>query len=61
MNLEREISNTFNIAPRPTEFCVTNQLHAGLLASFPSKINTFRKRVKNVVTSKGIKEGFECK
>jgi hypothetical protein len=29
-----------------------NQLPAGLLASFPSKLNTFRKRVENVVTSK---------
>jgi hypothetical protein len=31
-----------------------NQLHAGLLASFPCKLNTFKERVKNVVTSKGI-------
>jgi hypothetical protein len=38
-----------------------NQLPAGLQASFPCKINTFRKRVKNVVTSKGIKAGSECK
>jgi len=38
-----------------------NQLHASLLASFPCKINTFRKRVKNVVTSKGIEVGIECK
>jgi len=30
-----------------------NQLPAGLLASFPCKLNTFRKRVKNVVTAKG--------
>jgi hypothetical protein len=29
-----------------------NQLSAGLLASFPCKMNTFRKRVKNVVTAK---------
>ena len=35
-----------------------NQLSAGLLASFSCKINTFRKRVKNVVTSKGIQEGL---
>ena len=34
-----------------------NQLPASLLASFPCKINTFRKRVKNVVTSKGIQVG----
>jgi len=30
------------------------ELPAGLLASFPCKLNTFRKRVKNVVTDKGI-------
>jgi hypothetical protein len=30
-----------------------NQLPAGLLASFPCKLNTFRERVKNV----GIKQG----
>ena len=29
-----------------------SQLPAGLLASFHCKLNTFRKRVKNVVTSK---------
>ena len=38
-----------------------NQLPAGLLASFPRKLNTFRKRVKNVVTSKGLQVGFKCK
>jgi hypothetical protein len=38
-----------------------NQLPAVLLASFPCKINTFRKRVKNVVTSKGIQVRMECK
>jgi hypothetical protein len=38
-----------------------NQLPAGLLASFPCKLNTFRKTVKNVVTSKGIQVGIECK
>jgi hypothetical protein len=38
-----------------------NQLPAGLLASFPCKINTFRKRIKNAITNKGIQEGFECK
>jgi hypothetical protein len=37
------------------------QLPAGLLASFPCKLNTFRKRVNNVVTSKGIQVGIECK
>jgi len=29
-----------------------NQLPGGLLASFPGKLNTFRKRVKNVVRNK---------
>jgi len=38
-----------------------NQLPASVLASFPCKLNTFRKRVKNVVTSKGIQVGTECK
>ena len=38
-----------------------NQLPTNLLASFPCKLNTFRKRVKNVVTSKGIQVGIECK
>jgi len=38
-----------------------NQLLASLLASFPCKINTFRKRVRNVVTSKGIQVGIEIK
>jgi hypothetical protein len=37
------------------------QLPAGLLASFHCKLNTFTKRVKNVVTSKGIKVGVDCK
>jgi hypothetical protein len=36
-------------------------LHASLLTSFPCKINTFRKRVKNVVTNKGIQVGIDCK
>jgi hypothetical protein len=35
-------------------------LTADLLASFPCKINTFRKRVKNVATSRGIVVGNEC-
>jgi hypothetical protein len=35
-----------------------NQLAAGLLASFPCKLNTFRKRVKNVVTSRGKVGGW---
>jgi hypothetical protein len=34
---------------------------AGLLASFHCKLNTFRKRVKNVVTNKAIEVGIECK
>jgi len=38
-----------------------NQLPAGLVASFPCKLNTSRKRVRNVVTSKGIQVGFKCK
>ena len=38
-----------------------DQLPTGLLASFPCKLNTFRKRVKNVVTSKGIQVEIECK
>jgi len=38
-----------------------NQLPASLLASFSCKLNTFRKRVKNVVTGKGIEVGTECK
>jgi len=38
-----------------------NQLPAGLLASFPCKLNTFRNTVKNLVTGKGIVEGIECK
>ena len=37
-----------------------NQLPASLLASFPCKLNTFRKKVKNVVTSKGIQLETEC-
>jgi hypothetical protein len=38
-----------------------NQLPAGLLASFPCKLNLFRKRVKNVAISKGIQVVNECK
>ena len=41
-------------------FVNRNQLSAGLLASFPCKINTFRKWVRNVVTSRGIQVGIEC-
>jgi hypothetical protein len=39
----------------------THQLPAGLLASFPYKLNTFRKRVKTVVTRKGIQVWTVCK
>jgi hypothetical protein len=38
-----------------------NQLPAGLLASFACKLNTFGKRVKNVVTGNGMRVGVECK
>ena len=38
-----------------------NQLTASLLASFPCKISIFRKKVKNVVTNKGIQVRGECK
>ena len=38
-----------------------SKLPAGLLASFAYKLNTFRKRVKKVATSKGIQMGIECK
>jgi hypothetical protein len=38
-----------------------NQLPAGLLASFFCEINMFRNMVKNVVVSKGIQVGIECK
>jgi hypothetical protein len=35
-----------------------HHLPAGLLASLPCKVNKFRKKVKNVVTSKGIAGNF---
>ena len=38
-----------------------DRLPASLLASFPCKLNTFRNRVKDVVTSEGIQAGIECK
>jgi hypothetical protein len=38
-----------------------NQLPTGLLVTILCKLNTFRKRVKNVVTSKGIEVGIEFK
>jgi len=34
-----------------------NQLSTSLLASFPCNVNPFRKKVKNVVTRKGIQGG----
>jgi hypothetical protein len=40
---------------------IWNQLPTSLAASFPCKLNTFRKRVKNVVTSKGIQVGTDVK
>jgi len=47
-------------------YCVLSQLTLlemtiSALASFPCKLNTFRKRVKNVVTRKGIQVGVEGK
>ena len=42
-------------------FINRNQLPASLLASLPCKLNTFRKRVKNLVTSKVIQVRVECK
>jgi len=38
-----------------------NQLPASILGSFPCKLNTFRIRVRKVITSKGIQVGTECK
>jgi hypothetical protein len=38
-----------------------NQLPAGLLASFPCKLNTFRKRVKNVVAGQKNQVRVVCK
>jgi hypothetical protein len=38
-----------------------NLLPAGILASFPCKPNTFRNRVKKVVTRKEIQLGIDCK
>jgi hypothetical protein len=38
-----------------------NQIPAGLIASFPHKLGKFRKRVKNVVKSKGVQVWTECK
>ena len=38
-----------------------NQLPAGLLASLPCKLNTFRKRIKKAVTMKGLQVSNERK
>ena len=38
-----------------------NQLPTGLLVYILCKINMFTKGVKNVVTSKGVQVGVECK
>jgi hypothetical protein len=35
-----------------------NQIPAGLLASFSSKLNTYRKRVKNVLKERGLECGL---
>jgi arginine decarboxylase-like protein len=54
----------FGSEPGPWATAMTsrqNQLPASLLASYPCKLNTFRRMVKNVVTSKGIEVGVECK
>jgi hypothetical protein len=61
-----ELKNTFSLTYFLNSFVNRtfkswNQIPAGLLASFPCKLNTFRKRVKNVVTGKGIGMGVECK
>jgi hypothetical protein len=39
---------------------IWNQLPITVPASFPCKLNTFRK-VRNVITGKGDHVGFECK
>ena len=53
------IVGKYSFVNRTVKSC--NQLPAGLPASFPFKLNTFRKRIKNVVTSKGIQVGIEFK
>ena len=37
-----------------------NRLPAGVLATFPCKLNTFRKRIRNPVACRGMKVGNEC-
>jgi len=56
---QRTDAGKYSFANRTTKRW--NQLPAGLLASFPCKLNTLRKRVKNIVTSKGIQVRIECK
>jgi len=58
-NKEQMLVNIPSYIDRTIKSC--NQLPAGLLASFHCKLNTFRKRVKNVVTGKGSEVGIECK
>ena len=55
----QSFSEEFFVKP----YCIRNwnQLPASLLASFPCKLSTFRKSVKNVVTSKGIQVRGERK
>ena len=38
-----------------------NQLPAGLVASIPCKLNTFRKRLRMQLQAKGSQVGTECK
>jgi len=56
INFSKNIENTEQMLLNRT-IKSWNQLPAGLLASFPCKINTFIKRVKKAVTSKGIQLG----
>jgi hypothetical protein len=56
---QRKDIGKYSFGNRTIKSCI--QLTAGLLASFPSKLNTCRKRVKHLVTRKGIKVGIECK
>jgi len=60
-NISTFMSRSFNDYCTRTPTCIRgrikswNQLPADLLASFPSELNTFRQKVKSVVTSKGIR------
>ena len=56
---QRKDVGKYSVVNRTIKSC--NQLPTALLASFPCELNTFRKRVKNVVTSKGLQVGVECK